>query len=162
MTDNSIRRIRYEELDACADVIRRSFGTVAEEFGLTAKNCPTNGAFLKIERLVSEMNQGVCLYGLYCTGTLIGFMELKEKDEGAFTLEKLAVLPEYRHNGGGGRLLAYACGEVEKMGGNRIKIGIIEENTRLKAWYLKYGFIHTGTACFAHLPFTVGFMEKQI
>lgn len=162
MGDYSIRKVRYEELDSCADVIRRSFGTVVEEFGLTAENCPTNAAFLKTERLVSEFTQGVHLYGLYCAGTLIGFMGLKDKDEGAFELEKLAVLPAYRHNGGGGKLLAYACGEALNMGGNRIKIGIIEENTRLKTWYQKHGFVHTGTACFAHLPFTVGFMEKKI
>lgn len=162
MTDYFIRRVRYDELDSCADVIRRSFDTVAKEFGLTAENCPTNGAFLKTERLVAEMNQGAYLYGLYCTGALIGFMGLKDKGEGAFELEKLAVLPAYRHNGGGEKLLAYACGEAANMGANRIQIGIIEENTRLKAWYLNHGFAHTGTACFAHLPFTVGFMEKKL
>lgn len=162
MTEYTIRRIRYEELDACADIIRRSFGTVADEFGLTVDNCPTNGAFLKTERLVSEMDQGTNQYGLYCSGTLIGFIELKEKDGGAYTIEKLAVLPERRHNGGGGHLLAFACGEARKMGGNKIKIGIIEENTRLKDWYLKHGFVHTGTTRFEHIPFTVGFMEKQI
>lgn len=162
MIDYSIRRVKMSELDICTDVIRRSFETVAQEFGLTAENCPTNAAFLKTERLVSELNHGAYFYGLYCDERLIGFMGLQDKGQGAFELEKLAVLPAYRHDGGGGTLLVYAFGEAANMGANRIKIGIIEENNRLKAWYQKHGFVQTGTACFAHLPFTVGFMEKKL
>ena len=43
-----------------------------------------------------------------------------------------------------------------------LRIGIIEENVRLRAWYEGLGFVHTGTRVFAHLPFTVGFMELPI
>jgi hypothetical protein len=74
MGDYSIRKVRYEELDSCADVIRRSFGTVVEEFGLTAENCPTNAAFLKTERLVSELLKRASIWAIL-RGTLIGFMD---------------------------------------------------------------------------------------
>lgn len=158
----SIRRVRIDELDICTNVIRQSFDTVAKEFGLTADNCPTNAAFIRTERLVWEINQGTYFYGLYCDEGLIGFMGLRDKGEGVFELEKLAVLPECRHNVGAGKLLAYACDEAVKMGGNKLTIGIIEENTRLKAWYQKHGYVATGTARFTHLPFTVGFMEKHL
>ena len=43
-----------------------------------------------------------------------------------------------------------------------LRIGIIEENVRLRAWYEGLGFAHTGTRVFAHLPFTVGFIELPI
>jgi len=43
-----------------------------------------------------------------------------------------------------------------------ITIGIIEENTRLKEWYKAYGFVHTGTKKFEHMPFTAGFMELNV
>ncbi len=87
---------------------------------------------------------------------------MREKDIGIFELEKLSVLPEHRHRGGGKFLLKHARGEVSRMGGDKITIGIIEENLRLKNWYISHGFIHTGTANFPHLPFTVGFMELLI
>lgn len=48
------------------------------------------------------------------------------------------------------------------LGANKIKIGIVEENTILKEWYEKIGFVHTGTKKFEHLPFNVGFMEIEI
>lgn len=93
----SIRKARFEELDLCASVIRRSFVTVAKEFGLTLQNCPGNGAFIQVERLIGDWNQGAGLYGLYCDQELTGFMELKRKDSKGFELEKLCVLPQHRH-----------------------------------------------------------------
>jgi hypothetical protein len=51
---------------------------------------------------------------------------------------------------------------VKELGGHKISIGIIEENTVLKRWYSNNGFIHLGTKTFDHLPFTVGFMEAVI
>ena len=41
-------------------VIRRGFGTVAAEFGLTVDNCPTNRAFLQVNRLLKVREQGYC------------------------------------------------------------------------------------------------------
>lgn len=162
MTEYYIRKIRLEEIDSCAKVIRQSFLTVAEEFGLTIENCPTNGAFIKKERLLSDFNAGINMYGLYLDEDLIGFMELWQKEEGAFELGKLSVLPRHRHKGGGAMLIDFAQKEVSETGGNKIKVGIIENNLRLKKWYLKNGFIHTGTFKFPHLPFTSGFMELQL
>ncbi len=162
MTGYSIRKVQFEELDSYANVIRQSFRTVAGEFGLTVQNCPTNGAFIQTERLVSDWKQGGGMYGLYCGDNPVGFMELKEKGTGIFELEKLSVLPEHRHRGGGTLLLDFARREVSRMGGNKITIGIIEKNIRLKKWYLKHGFVHTGTANFPNLPFVSGFMEMQV
>ncbi len=42
--------------------------------------------------------------------------------------------------------------------GKYISIGIMDENTGLKKWYLDYGFKEKGTKEFDHLPFTVCFM----
>ena len=43
-----IRAVIKEELPVCLEVIHRSFQTVADEFGLTKENCPTNGAFMPV------------------------------------------------------------------------------------------------------------------
>lgn len=157
-----IREIKEHELDDCIHVIRQGFGTVAKEFGLTQENCPTNGAFMKKERLIFEREKGNLQFGLLYENQLVGFMELAQIDEEMYSLEKLAVLPEFRHKGFGKKLMDYAKKILKDRKGNLITIGIIEENTVLKNWYLDYGFIHKGTQIFEHLPFTVGFMELKI
>lgn len=154
-----IREIKECELDDCLNVIHQGFQTVAKEFGLTEENCPTNGAFMKKERLLNEREKGNDQYGLFYNNQLTGFVELAKIDEKQYSLEKLAVLPKLRHKGFGKKLLDYAKEQVINKNGSIIKIGIIEENTRLKNWYLDYGFVHKGTRIIEHLPFTVGFME---
>ena len=162
MPEYSIRPVSKEELDACAKVVRKSFSTVALEFGLTMENCPTNGAFTRTEHLHSDLNRGASLYGLFGDGVLAGFFELKRRDDGSIELEKLCVLPDHRHGGCGKMMLQHAGAEALKMGGKKITIGIIEGNARLKTWYMRHGFVPIRTASFPKLPFVVGFMEWTI
>lgn len=157
-----IKEISDGDLEECAEVLRQGFSTVAKDFGLTMDNCPTNGAFIKTERLIADKDKGNYMFGLYSNHKLAGFMQLEQKSDGLFFLEKLAILPDYRHNGYGKILLDFAKVKVREMKGTTISISIIEENTVLKNWYSSYGFIHTGTRKFEHLPFTVGFMELHV
>ena len=160
--DLAIKLMREENLEECAKVIRQGFMTVAKDFGLTKDNCPTNGAFIEKERLIEEKVKGHIMYGMMDQDKIIGFMQLEKNTDDLFYLQKLVVLPEYRHMGLGTKILDYAKKQVREMGGERISIGIIEENTVLKNWYLAYGFRPTGTKKFEHLPFTVGFMELKV
>lgn len=157
-----IREVSMEELDECASVIRQAFGTVAEEFGLNEKNAPTNGAFLKTERLLAEREKGFIQYGLITDGAIAGYVQLERANDETYYIEKLAVLPKNRHAGYGRKLLDFAADKIRELGGKKIGIAIIEENHRLKQWYSDYGFVHTGTRKYEHLPFTVGFMELYI
>lgn len=157
-----VKRIGASELGQCLSVIRHGFATVAEEFGLTEQNAPTNGAFMKMDRLQKDFANGDLMFGYVLDGKIVGFVQLAKKSASVFTLEKLAVLPEHRHNGYGERLIESAKSAVQSLGGNKIMIGIIEENIRLKEWYAAHGFVHTGTKKFDHLPFTVGFMESRV
>lgn len=157
-----IRKLYLEELILAAAVIRQSFATVANDLGLTRENCPTNGAFIQLEHLYSDWNKGNGMYGFFKQGHLIGFMELEQKNTAVYLLKKLAVLPQERHQGYGALLLAFARQAITELGGSKITIGIIAENTRLKDWYLEQGFISTGTKAYPHLPFLVGFMELTL
>jgi diamine N-acetyltransferase len=154
-----IRQAEYAELNRCAEVIRDSFMTVADEFGLTEQNCPTNGAFIQAERLQNDFSRGCLMFVYIHENTIVGFVELEPKSDDLFFLEKLAVIPRCRHNGFGRELVAFCEEKAREMGGKVLSIGIIEENVRLKTWYQENGFVHTGTKKFSHLPFTVGFME---
>ena len=44
-----IREVKRDELSACADLIRRSFQTVADECGFTRENAPRFTAFAATE-----------------------------------------------------------------------------------------------------------------
>ena len=150
------------ELPECLRVIHKSFATVAKAFGLTEENCPRHTSFMPLSFLETQLNWGWHMFGLYAGGEIIGYMSLSKEDDDVFELHNLAVLPEYRHNGFGKLLLDRSKETVRFLGGNKIKIGIIEESTVLKNWYIANGFVHVGTKKFDHLPFTSGYLEWRV
>lgn len=157
-----IYEITEKEIAASADIIRRSFKTVADEFHLTKENASTNGAFLEDGKLLDEYRRNIKMFGLFEGGNQIGFVALEQKDNETFYLEKLSVLPEYRHKGCGKMLMNCAVEYVKNVGGKTISIGIIYENKPLLEWYKKLCFVETGKKMFPHLPFTVCFMKLDV
>ena len=157
-----ISEVDANKLSECLEVIHLSFATVADEFGLNPKNCPTNGAFMPLERLENDFSKGNLMFAICENEKAVAFLQLSKNGPDTIEMEKLAVLPQYRHKGYGKRLIEFAKQKAKDLGVTKITIGIIEENIRLKNWYESSGFIHTGTRIFPHLPFTVGFMECPI
>lgn len=154
-----IFEVERGELAECLLVIHQSFATVAEEFGLTKENCPKHTSFIPLSFLKTQMDWGWHMYGLYAGKKIIGYMSLSKEGGGDFELHNLAILPEYRHRGFGKQMLDFAKEKVMSLGGASIKVGIIEESTVLKDWYIANGFVPTGTKKFDHLPFTSGYLE---
>ena len=151
-----------EQLNICIDIIRNSFATVAEEFSLTENNCPSHTAFMKFDKLEKQFNDGRPMF-IFCQDDVpVGYFSLAKCSDEEWELNNLAVLPEYRHLGIGKAMVDYAVAIVKNYGGTKISIGIIEENSTLKNWYLKLGFTHISTRKFEHLPFTVGCMEMKL
>lgn len=156
-----VKVTKAEQLPICLDIIHKSFQTVAEDLHLTRENCPGHTAFMPPEKLRAAFDSGCSLFLCRYQNTFVGCFSLHPTADGA-TLDHLAVLPPYRHLGLGKELVAYAADYAKNhLGAQKIQIGIVEENTVLKAWYQSQGFIHTGTKTFDHLPFTVGFMELK-
>ena len=151
-----------QSFELAASVIRASFKTVADEFNLTRENIPTHGTFMSAERMVNEYNAGTLAFGYFSDGKMIGTVELSDHGEGLWFLNKLAVLPNFRHTGIGAALLDFADNYVKDHGGNKISVSIIEESLRLKKWYISHGYIHMGTKIFDHIPFTVGYLIKEV
>jgi ribosomal protein S18 acetylase RimI-like enzyme len=153
-------------LVACVPVIRAAFRTVADDLGLTEENAPTNPAFMTLDRLREARGRGVRMFALLddgAAGAPAGFVALEDsRQPGVLYLERLAVLPALRHRGLGRALMDHAFAEARTAGAERIAIGIVDEHVVLKRWYLGYGFVETGTRRFAHLPFTVCYMEKSV
>lgn len=144
------------------EVIRESFKTVADEFMLTEENCPTHPSFITRSGLAALKARGVKLFGLFDNDLQIGFIAVEKANDGVYYIEKLAVLPRYRHNSHGKQLMQFAFDYVKSGNGRIVSIGIIDRHAVLKEWYRGLGFGEMGTKTIEHLPFTVCFMEKNI
>lgn len=151
-----------EQLNICLDIIRNSFATVAEEFSLTESNCPSHTAFITMDKLEMQYDDDRPMFLFYQDAIPVGYFSLAKCSDEEWELNNLAVLPKYRHLGIGKAMIDYAVKTVINYGGTKISIGIIEENTTLKSWYLNLRFKHISTHKFEHLPFTVGFMEMKL
>lgn len=159
-----IREIKQEDIAQCVDVIRRSFMTVADEFGFTEENASRFTAFATDENRINWHLNGEHrpMYGYFEGEKLVGYYSLMVKGDGECELNNLCVLPEYRHKKIGFELLEDAFSKVVQLNCTKVNIGIVEENTVLRAWYEKYGFVHIGTEKYDFFPFTCGYMEKDI
>lgn len=158
-----IKRIDDEaDLYKSKEVLQQSFATVAKEFHLTQENAPTNAAFIEITDLLRLKKENINIFGVFKEGLQIGFFTIEKNDQERYFLNKIAVLPEHRHNGYGGSILEYVFRFVNETGGGIISIGIINENLLLKNWYLSYGFSEIDTRTYSHLPFTVCILEKIV
>ena len=159
-----IRKVKRDEISACAELIRKSFRTVADEFGFTRENAPRFTAFATTEeRLAWHMDgERRLMYLDEEEGRLCGYYSLLLRDQGECELGNLAVLPEYRHRGIGGELLQHAMKTAREQNCTVMNLSIVEENAVLRKWYERHGAIHTGTENFDFFPFTCGYMKIML
>ena len=159
-----IRPITDSDIEDCVELIRRSFMTVANEFGLTMQNAPRFTAFATdTSRLKTQHGEGRPMFVFEDDkGTPIGYYSLCHKDTDTVELNQLCIDPAHRHRKLGEKMLLHAIREGMVRGYRHMTIGIVEENQRLRTWYEKYGFVHTGTQKFDFFPFTCGYMNKKL
>ncbi len=159
-----IRQITKQDIPQCVDIIRKSFKTVADEYGFTIENAPRFTAFATtVERLSWQLeNEPRQMFVYEQDGVLCGYYSLLMQDNNECELNNLAVLPEYRHCGIGKKLLDHAYETAKAQGCKTMNIGIVEENTKLRKWYEQNGAVHTGTKKFDFFPFTCGYMVKEL
>lgn len=158
-----IRAIEKSEIPACARVIRESFRTVAEEFGITEENAPRFTAFaVTEERLLYQLEtERRPMFGFFENGNVIGYYSLAYGD-GECELNNLCVLPAWRHQGTGEALLKHAFAQAKKFGCTKMNIGIVAENEVLRSWYESFGFVFAGSKKFDFFPFTCGYFSKNL
>ena len=159
-----IKKIDEKDIEKCVDVIKDSFSTVADEFGLTLENAPRFTAFATTkERLDWHLNgEHRPMYAFYDNDRIVGYYSLLLQDNTECELNNLCVISKYRHRGIGEALLNHAFKIAKDLSCNKMNMGIVEENQVLRKWYEKYGFVHIGTKKFDFFPFTCGYMEKQL
>jgi len=153
-----------DDLSAMVQVLNVSHGTVAKDFGFTKENNPTNNAFIDASTLKAQLNKGIDLYAMSVNGKVIGCIAIEKstKEMDTFYIEKVSVIPAFRNQGYGVKLMDFAISRIKEAGGKNVSIALIDSHTTLKKWYSSQGFIETGTKDFEHLPFRVCFMNKPL
>ena len=156
--------VNPSDFDVAVGIIQKSFGTVAEQLGLTKENCPSHTSFIEKDRLQRDYDRKDAMFLLLeeFPFKAVGYFSLHRESDTDVELNHVAVLPEMRHFGYGKLILDTAKIYAREHGYKRMNIGIVEESTVLKNWYLKNGFVHDGTRKFDSLPFTVGFMHFDL
>ncbi len=157
-----IREANQSDIKILVNLIRGSFATVAEQFDLNENDNPRCTSFYTEKRVKGDFDNGIRYYILQRDGKAVGSVGMETADEELCYLMRLSVLPEYRGQGLGEKLVRYIFGLAQKAGLKRIRIGVIEEDVRLKKWYEKFGFAQIKTQQFDYLPFLAAFMEAKI
>ena len=159
-----IKDVKEKDIAECVKVIKESFITVANEFGITATNAPGFTAFsITEEKLKKQLiEEHRPMYALYDNKKIVGYYSLLLQDNKECELNNLCVIPTHRHKGVGEELLINAFEVAKELGCIKMNIGIVEENIMLRKWYEVYGFVHKGTQKFDLFPFTCGYMEKEL
>lgn len=159
-----IRKVRPEDIPACSEIIRKSFKTVADEFGFTEENAPRFTAFAMCpERIEYWMNEQKRPMYIYEDGGIpAGFYSLLVNDNGECELGSISVLPDHRHKGIGKSLLDHSVRIAGSLGCNTMNLSIVEENKVLRKWYEDNGAVHIRTQRFDFFPFTCGYMKIRL
>jgi N-acetylglutamate synthase-like GNAT family acetyltransferase len=157
-----IKQATLNDRKVIAKLIRDAFLDVARRFALTKENCPKHPSNCASSWIASDICRGVQYYILYVDKNPIGCVAIENVNADVCYLERLSVLPEMRGKHFGIRLVQHAlqCAALKKI--PKVGIGIIDEQTELKEWYLRLGFVVTEIKRFPHLPFTVCLMEIKI
>lgn len=159
----TVRTRKADESDSrtVANLIRRSFQTVADEFGLMRENCPRHPSNCTEERIAADLERGVTYFLLEKAGEPVGCVAAEIPSPGLCYLERLSVLPEHRRLGFGKILVDRVVSMAGEHGARTISIGIIADQTELRDWYRRLGFVDGDTKEFGHLPFRVLFMSRD-
>ena len=154
-----IRAVIKDDLWNCLTVFHKGYLTVAEEFGLTEDNCPDRGrASLPFEKLLNDYEQGVMMFCYVQQNEIIGFLGVKLEGDKC-GLNDIIVLPEFRGKGIGEVLLTFCKKWATEQGAVEIRLGMIDNNKRLRKWYEAHGFVNTGYKQYEKAPFLVGYMR---
>ena len=157
-----IKEANEADMGVLVTLIRSSFRDVGQRFELTIENCPKFVGFCAKERVKKDFEKGLRYYILEENDQACGCVALEKAGPDFCYLGRLAVLPGHRKKGYGKALVNHIFEQARALGSQRVEIGIISKDRKLKNWYRKFGFVQKGTRKFDHLPFIVAFMSVKL
>jgi len=160
--NSEMRICTKADAQVLAETTRKSFQDVADRFGLTRENAPRHPSNCTADWIREYMERGITYFAIENNNHVVGCVALEQANSQVCYLERLAVLPNQRRRGFGKALVEHALSEAKLLGVNYVSIGIIAEQTELKDWYKRLGFVEGESKEFPHLPFRVTFMSYGI
>jgi len=160
-----IRKAEYSDASMLNFLIRQCFLDVALSLVLTPENFPEHPSNTTVEMVQNDLSNGLSFYIKIDRGIPSGCIGLEKVSEDLWDVVRLGVLPGRRKRGFGKELLEKALLEARELGAKRVSATIIAEDTELKQWYEKSGFVETETLNFKDFPyqFTVlGFTVRPV
>ena len=157
-----IRHATLSDITVLSGIIRHSFRSVADRFGLTPQNCPRHPSNCEDAWIEADLQRGVDYYLLMHASQPAGCVALERSTPTTCLLERLAVLPAAQGKGFGSALVRHVFDVAGKQGFHCVRIAIIADYGELKHWYLHRGFIPQETRTFPALPFRVMFLNHHL
>lgn len=159
---SEIRQVTEKDIPECVRLIRRSFQTVADEFGFTAEKDPKFTSFATTEERLRwhKFHEKRPMYAYFIDGNIAGYYSLRI-DGGEIELSNLCTAPEYRHRKVGESLMLHSFDRARELGFSEITIGVVEQNKRVIRWYESYGFKKSGD-CNEYGTFHCIYMKRSI
>jgi len=153
---------KTEDAEHIAFIVREANKDVAELFKINIENTPKHPSFYTKDWVLSDFKRGEEYFLYKEDGVAKGCVAFEQPDSDTAYLNRLAVLPSYRHNGIGTALVRHILDYSKIKNIQIVSIGIIAEHEVLKNWYLNLGFIEVDTRKFEHLPFNVRYMCYEL
>jgi ribosomal protein S18 acetylase RimI-like enzyme len=151
------------EIELATKIINEAFLTVAHEFNFTKEKVPTFPAYITSATIENQILGGLILFIYEENGISVGCIGVSySKESDYFKAERFAVIPEYRHRGIGKKLMDFIEKKVNQEHGKSIIVEIVNENQRLKDWYIRNEFTEVRIDKYDHLPFMVSVLEKKL
>lgn len=155
----SITQAPRTEAELLAAIVSESNKDVARQFGLTASTTPHHPSLCTSDWIRADYDRGE-RYFLFQQGKdTVGCVACEQPDAQTFYLNRLSVLPAWRHQGIGEKLVKHVLERARAQGVEQVSVGIIAAHTVLKRWYITLGFEEGVTRSFDHLPFEVTYLR---
>lgn len=95
-------------------------------------------ASIRRSRLREKINRDL-YYVLELEGRIVGTVAIRKRER-EWEIGSLAIIPAYRKQGWGKRLLRYAEKKIKKLGGRRAILFTIKNHPTLPSYYKKRGY----------------------
>ena len=162
MLEYEIHSVEEHQLSDCLTTLHAAFGESAKIYGYTRESYPSSGAFITLEDLVQAKDRGVHMYAAYVEGVVAGYVQLEKLETGVYAFRRFAVLPQYQKLGIGRALVSHCRARAELYGAKKLTLIMINQNQRLKDFYISNGFHVVHIANDGAYPFEYAVMELEL
>lgn len=163
MLEYEIHSVEYEQLPLCLETLHSAFGESAKRLGYTKETYPTSAAYITLEELIEAKDRGVHMYAACVEGGKVaGYVQLEKQGDGVYAFRRFAVLPEYQKLGIGRALVSHCRDRAALYGGKKLTLMMINDNKKLKEFYISNGFAVVSTHRDGTYPFEYSIMELEL